>query len=139
MSFARLPEIIHLLQNFSQEYAEIFELKVSGEKLASVEQDRLKVTSCKVDVYIVDSWKIRSFVSDAVLYQLEPTLAVLNGSHLVKLINLASHLSTAGTTLDNSLLIPVDFIQVAEDTGLIVQLDEWTPTRVCEDVSRWLD
>ncbi len=99
-----------LLQNFPQEYAEIFELKISGEKLASVEQDRLNVTSCEVGAYIIDSWKIRSFVADAVLYQLEPTLAVLDGSHLVKLINLASHLSTAETTLDNSLLERADLL-----------------------------
>ncbi len=40
---------------------------------------------------------------------------------------------------DRGLLNPVDFIQVAEDTGLIVQLGEWILTRACEDVSRWLD
>lgn len=36
------------------------------------------------------------------------------------------------------LLAPVDFINIAEDTGLIVQLGEWMLTRACADVSRWL-
>ncbi|MEN8177552.1 MAG: EAL domain-containing protein [Pseudomonadota bacterium] len=40
---------------------------------------------------------------------------------------------------DKGLLNPVDFIQVAEDTGLIVQLGEWMLTKACQDVSRWLD
>ncbi len=39
---------------------------------------------------------------------------------------------------ERGLLNPVDFIQVAEDTGLIVQLGEWMLNRACEDVSRWL-
>ena len=39
---------------------------------------------------------------------------------------------------ERGLLNPVDFIQVAEDTGLIVQLGEWMLNRACEEVSRWL-
>ncbi|MEN8177553.1 MAG: HDOD domain-containing protein [Pseudomonadota bacterium] len=99
-----------LLQNFPQEYAEIFAMKLSGEELASSEKERLHVTSCKVGAYLIDSWKIRSFISDAVLYQYEPTQAILDSSHLVKLINLACHLSTTQSTPDNGLLERSDLL-----------------------------
>ncbi len=99
-----------LLQNFPQEYAEIFDMKISGEGLASLEKEKLNVTSCEVGAHLIDSWKVRSFISDAVLYQHEPTLAILDSSHLVKLINLACHLSASETTPDNTLLERADLL-----------------------------
>ena len=39
---------------------------------------------------------------------------------------------------EKGLLSPVDFIRVAEDTGLIVQLGEWVLAKACQDVSRWV-
>lgn len=40
---------------------------------------------------------------------------------------------------EKGLLSPVDFIRVAEDTGLIVQVGEWVLAKACKDVSRWLN
>ncbi|MDJ0806514.1 MAG: EAL domain-containing protein [Gammaproteobacteria bacterium] len=40
---------------------------------------------------------------------------------------------------ERGLLNPVDFISVAEDTGLIVQLGEWMLIKACRDIRRWLD
>ena len=40
---------------------------------------------------------------------------------------------------EKGLLPPADFIRVAEDTGLIVQIGEWVLTRACEDASRWMN
>lgn len=39
---------------------------------------------------------------------------------------------------EKGILTPVDFIRVAEDSGLIVQLGEWMLTQACKDVSHWL-
>lgn len=38
---------------------------------------------------------------------------------------------------EKGLLAPVEFINVAEDSGLIVQLGEWMLTKACTDASRW--
>lgn len=37
------------------------------------------------------------------------------------------------------LLTPIEFISIAEDTGLILQLGEWVLTRACEDAGHWRD
>ena len=99
-----------LMQNFPLEYTEIFDIKISGKSLASIEKDRLNVTSCEVGAHLIDNWKLRSFISDAVLYQHEPTLTILDSSHLVKLINLACHLSASETAPDNTLLERADLL-----------------------------
>lgn len=37
------------------------------------------------------------------------------------------------------LIAPVDFIPIAEETGLIVEIGEWTLRRACEEATRWPD
>jgi len=39
--------------------------------------------------------------------------------------------------LKNEFLSPVDFIPVAEDTGLIIPIGEWVLRQACEDAMRW--
>lgn len=84
-----------LLHKYPDEYTEIFEQKLTGEALGKLERDKLNITSCEIGASLIESWNIKSFISDAVRYQFEPTDEVQDGSHLVKLINLASHLSNA--------------------------------------------
>ncbi|MDJ0806513.1 MAG: HDOD domain-containing protein [Gammaproteobacteria bacterium] len=99
-----------LLQSHPEEYAEIFDKKINGQALSTYEKERLNVTSCEVGAYLIDNWKIRSFISDAVLYQHEPIETILDSSHLVKLVNLASHLTTTETIEDSSLLERADLL-----------------------------
>jgi diguanylate cyclase (GGDEF)-like protein/PAS domain S-box-containing protein len=40
---------------------------------------------------------------------------------------------------ERGLLAPVDFIRVAEDSGLIIQLGEWMLAQACKDISLWLE
>lgn len=99
-----------LLHNFPEEYSELFDQRLSGEKLSAAEKEKLQVSSCEVGAHLIDSWQIRSFISDAVLYQHAPTEAILDSSHLVKLVNLASHLSAADSGLNGQVLERADLL-----------------------------
>lgn len=37
----------------------------------------------------------------------------------------------------HGLLMPVDFLEVAEESGIIIKIGEWVFNRVCEDLQRW--
>jgi HD-like signal output (HDOD) protein/signal transduction histidine kinase len=97
-----------LLHNYPDEYSVIFDQSLSGEKLKQAEQEKFDITSCEVASAIIDSWKIHSFISDAVLYQSEATDAVIDSSHLVKLINLAGRLIASKDKPTNEVLDKAD-------------------------------
>lgn len=40
---------------------------------------------------------------------------------------------------ERGLLAPAAFLRVAEETGLIAQIDEWVLNQACEDARRWAD
>lgn len=82
-----------LLQTYPDDYRKLLDEGLSGESLALAEKERFGFTSSAVGAELIDSWQLRSFISDAVLYQQQPTDSILDGSHLVKLINLASDLA----------------------------------------------
>jgi signal transduction histidine kinase/HD-like signal output (HDOD) protein len=97
-----------LLQAYPKEYRAILETGSTGDALSQAEADQLGYTSPAVAAQLIDSWELRSFISDAVLYQSEPIEAVLEGSQLVKLINLSSHLAQVDKKPDNNLLARAD-------------------------------
>lgn len=101
---------IALLQNFPDDYSEIFRQRLDGEALRQVEQERFNITSREVGARLIDSWNIRSFISDAIRYQHEPTHSILDSAHLVKLLNLASRLSIFDTEPDNEALDRADLL-----------------------------
>ena len=41
--------------------------------------------------------------------------------------------------LERGLMLPAEFIPMAEETGLISQLDEWVLRKACEQNKKWLD
>ncbi|MEJ2393399.1 MAG: HDOD domain-containing protein [Candidatus Thiodiazotropha sp.] len=82
-----------LLQTHPDEYRTLLDEGLSGEMLAQAEKERLGYSSAAVAAELIDSWQLHSFISDSVLYQHEPAHSILDSSHLVKLINLASDLA----------------------------------------------
>jgi nitrogen-specific signal transduction histidine kinase len=81
-----------LLQTYPDDYQKLLDEGLGGENLALAEQERFGFSSSAIGAALIDSWQLRSFICDAVLYQQLPTASILDGSHLVKLINLASDL-----------------------------------------------
>jgi HD-like signal output (HDOD) protein/signal transduction histidine kinase len=99
-----------LLQTFPQAYPAIMDQGLHGEALAQVERDRLGFASSVVAAELIDSWQLHSFISDALLYQHEPARSVLDGTHLVKLLNLASDLARQEKDVNNDLLERADLL-----------------------------
>jgi len=97
-----------LLQAYPEEYREILATGHLGETLSQDEISKFGYSSPAIAAQLIDSWELRSFLSDAVLYQNEPIEAILEGSQLVKLINLSAHLAQFDKKPDNSLLVRAD-------------------------------
>ena len=45
--------------------------------------------------------------------------------------------SFAGSLPERGIILPSDFIPIAEETNLIVEIGEWVLSRVCEDFRHW--
>lgn len=99
-----------LLQTFPEAYRALLDSDLEGEALVAAEREQIHYTSPEVAAQLVDSWRLRSFLSDALLYQYAAAEAVLDASHLVKLVNLSSHLARGGETPDNAALARADLL-----------------------------
>ncbi|MCU7871241.1 MAG: HDOD domain-containing protein [Candidatus Thiodiazotropha sp. (ex Lucinoma borealis)] len=99
-----------LLQAFPDDYKAILDKGLEGEALVAAEKEMLDFTSPQVGSQMIDSWELQSFLSDAVLYQYEPADTILDSSHLVKLINLASQLSASDVKPGNEALERADLL-----------------------------
>jgi len=99
-----------LLQAYPEEYGALLDEGLNGEALAQAEKERLGYASAAVAAEMIDSWQLRSFFSDAVLYQHEPAHSILDSSHLVKLINLASDLAHRNAAVDSEALERADLL-----------------------------
>ncbi len=99
-----------LLQSDTETYGPLLDEGLSGEDLAQAEKERVGYSSAAVAAELIDSWQLHSFLSDAVLYQHEPAASILDGSHLVKLINLASDLARLEKAPDSGVLERADLL-----------------------------
>lgn len=99
-----------LLQTFPEAYRTILDQGLTGEALTRAERDNTGHTSPEVAAQLIDSWALRSFLSDAVLYQFAAAVTVLDGSHLVKLVNLSSHLTQFEGEPDSQALERADLL-----------------------------
>jgi HD-like signal output (HDOD) protein/signal transduction histidine kinase len=97
-----------LLQTHTEKYRTLLDEDLNGEILAQAERERVGHTSAAVGAELIDSWQLHSLISEAVLYQHEPVNAILDSSHLVKLINLASDLARLEQTADSRVLERAD-------------------------------
>lgn len=91
----RLGQII-LLAGFPNEYPKFLIHHLDGQH--SREQQLFGVFHNEMGAYFIAGWKLKSFMSDAVLYQHYPVEAIADSSRLVKIIHLASHLSSLNAT-----------------------------------------
>ncbi|MEW8029527.1 MAG: HDOD domain-containing protein [Candidatus Thiodiazotropha sp.] len=97
-----------LLQAFPDEYGALLEQGLAGESLVKAEIEKFDYSSPQIGSHMIESWELQSFLADAVLYQHEPAANILDCSHLVKLVNLASQLSDSTDKLENEALARAD-------------------------------
>jgi signal transduction histidine kinase/HD-like signal output (HDOD) protein len=94
-----------LLQAYPDEYSPLIEQGLTGKPLVRAEIEKFNYSSPQIGARMIQSWELKSFLDDAILYQHEPADSILDRPQLVKLINLASQL--AGN-LDNKTLARAD-------------------------------
>jgi signal transduction histidine kinase len=113
---AYLTGLIHrlgqlaLLQTDTQKYQALLDEGLNGEALTQAEIERLGFSSAAVGSELIDSWQLHSVISDAVLKQHEPADSILDSSHLIKVINLASNLARLEQTADSGVLERADLL-----------------------------
>jgi len=97
----RLGQLV-FLSNQPEVYSELL-LKSAGDAdLAEQEREHFGAASHEVGALVVQEWELKSFVSDALLYQNEPAERLLDSPRLVRLINFTHKLAAPDT--DRSLL-----------------------------------
>jgi HD-like signal output (HDOD) protein/signal transduction histidine kinase len=99
-----------LLRSNPDTYQKLLDENLYGESLAHAEKERVGYSSAVLASELIESWELQSFISDAVLYQHEPANSILDSTHLVKLINLASDLARLEQTTDSSVLERADLL-----------------------------
>lgn len=88
----RLGQLV-LLKCFPKEYPDFLTKHIDGEQ-ESIEKKLFGATHYEVGGYLIETWNIQSFISDAVLYQTQSAEAIADSAKLVKIINLANKLSS---------------------------------------------
>ncbi|MBT2988784.1 MAG: hypothetical protein B6D72_11320 [gamma proteobacterium symbiont of Ctena orbiculata] len=97
-----------LLQAFPDDYKTLLDQGLSGDALVNAEIEKFDYSSPQIGSHMIESWDLQSFLADAVLFQQEPAENILDCSHLVKLVNLASKLSDDPEKLENETLERAD-------------------------------
>ncbi|MEH6910723.1 MAG: HDOD domain-containing protein [Oceanicoccus sp.] len=120
-------QLMSLTSN-EKSYLDLLDGITDDQQLLAAEEQKFGRTHCQIGAELVDSWNISSFMGDAVRYHHEPANLVLDAHHLVKIINLASLLSSDGELDDQAL--------AAADTlfGLNESLTRELRSRIDSDV-----
>lgn len=87
----RLGQLV-LLQCFPKDYSALLN-EHSIDIDTPQEKRTIGTTHNEIAAYLLETWKMQSFMADAVLFQNHPVQSILDSPPLVKLINLASSLS----------------------------------------------
>jgi len=104
----RLGQLI-LLECYPKEYPEILLGHADGQLIAE-EKKRFGAAHNEVGAYLIEGWNLQAFVSDAVQYQYEPVESIADSAKLVKIINLASHLSCMDARTKLNLFTQADIL-----------------------------
>jgi HD-like signal output (HDOD) protein/nitrogen-specific signal transduction histidine kinase len=87
----RIGQLI-LLECFPQEYPNFLKQYLDGQE-AVLEKQLFGANHNEVGGYLIESWNLQSFISDAVWHQYQPVDAIGDSAQLVKIINLAGHIA----------------------------------------------
>lgn len=117
-----------LLTSDEDEYLSLLESCNGDLELLQAEKKQFASTHCQLSGELVDSWDISGFMADAVRFHHEPAPLMQDAHHLVKIINLASMLSS-GEEIDDVALQTADTL-----FGLNESLTRELRSRISSDV-----
>lgn len=115
----RLGQLI-LLQCFPKEYPALLS-EQSVDISETQEKKTIGTSHNEIGAYLIETWKIQSFMADAVLYQNQPLQSILDSPPLVKLVNLAAQLSKLDSKNEQSLLENA-YLLFALNQGLVEEM-----------------
>ncbi len=120
-----------LLSNrHGQAYLDLWSGAADDRALLAAEREQFATTHADAGAQLVEQWAGASFMADALRYHHEPGTQLLDASHLVKIINLASCLSAHGDLGDDALA------QADQLFGLNEALTRELRERIGADVER---
>lgn len=76
-----------------EQYPNLLAVALDGPKLSQLELRHFNIQHYEVGAELVGSWKLQSFIADAVRYQAEPADKLRDAHPLVRIVNLARGLS----------------------------------------------
>jgi len=78
--------------NFPKEYTEVLQAARSNPALLLDSEKRIGASHDETGAWLINSWALQSFISDAVLYHHEPVHSILDALPLVKIVFVANAL-----------------------------------------------
>lgn len=81
-----------LMENFPHEYAAAVRSAQNESQLFAEEERQLGISHADTGFWLMNKWRLQSFVADAILYHHEPAGRIANAFPLVKIIHVANSL-----------------------------------------------
>jgi len=119
-----------LLSRHGQTYLDVWNAAADDRDLLAQEQQHFQCTHAELAADLIEGWKIAGFMADAVRYHHESSASIQDAQHLVKIVNLASQLSTPGGIGDEAVA------QADQLFGLTEALTHELRVRIAADVER---
>lgn len=119
-----------LLNRHGQRYLDIWTAAADDRDLLAQEAEHFQTTHAELAAGLIEGWELPGFMADAVRYHHEPSAQILDAQHLVKIVNLASQLSTPSGIGDEAIA------QADQLFGLTEALTQELRVRIAADVER---
>lgn len=119
-----------LLNRHGQRYIDIWTAAADDRDLLAQETEHFQITHTELAADLIEAWELPGFMADAVRYHHEPGSKILDAQHLVKIVNLASQLSTPSGIGDEAIA------QADQLFGLTEALTQELRVRIAADVER---
>lgn len=108
-----------MLINRTEEYTPLLERYYTDtEHFCTLEQATFQLDHCQLGAALVDSWKMDSFIADAIQFQQAPAVELNSSPLLLKILAVAAPLSSRNSARDNQLFL--------EKAGLLFNMTEAT-------------
>lgn len=95
---------LYLLSGHADTYTSVWKQADGNDQaLLTAERKALGADHCEVGAALLEQWQLGSFMADAVRYHHQPAPAIASSHQLVKLLNMASALSSPGPLSESTL------------------------------------
>ncbi|MCD6582545.1 MAG: HDOD domain-containing protein [Desulfuromusa sp.] len=111
--------ILLLLLNREADYLPVLnQYYLETDKFHFLEQEKLQVDHCELGAALVESWKLDSFIADAINFQRTPADELISSPTLLKILAVAAPLSSSNSARNNNVYL--------EKAGLLFDMTEDT-------------